>query len=517
MKIWKRILLGFISVILIMMIVDISALRNNIDIINKIDDLEISKRVELTQSNKIAYLLQQINSNQREIFLDSERPEKLSEVTESRIIIDENIPRMHEAIHELANATQIEFDFSKKKEDIERERNELLLIDTLIQMTNYFIASTRNILKLQDENRNQDAENLYETDVEPVSESIRRLIEVIVSNAEKKVEWALKQLDEKVEKVIRLGIRLTIFSIILALFIGFYISRSISGPLNKLIDGTDQLRKGNLDASVELHTRGELQSLADSFNKMAKELRKQITSIDQLNKELTESNHSKDAFFSIIAHDLKNPFGIILGLADLLTTQYDDFDEDERKKFIWEINNSSKLIYELLENLLTWAWSQRGKIEIKKENLNLKTVTGRSIASYTANARQKNIGIRNEIADDVTVYADKYTLSVIINNVLNNAIKFTREGGQVIFSAKGGADQVEISIKDTGVGMSRETVERLFKSSGLPTSPGTNNEKGTGLGIILIKDFVEKNGGKLYVESEPGSGTDFRFTLPAHT
>ncbi|MGV8092729.1 MAG: sensor histidine kinase [Mangrovibacterium sp.] len=137
---------------------------------------------------------------------------------------------------------------------------------------------------------------------------------------------------------------------------------------------------------------------------------------------------------------MKNPFGVIFGFADLLITQYDDFDEEERKKFIWEINNSSKLIYELLENLLTWARSQRGKIEIKKENLDLKSVTERSIASYTANARQKNIRIRNEITEDVTVYADKYTLSVIINNVLNNAIKFTREGGQVIFSAKAGAD-----------------------------------------------------------------------------
>ncbi|MGV8092731.1 MAG: hypothetical protein AB2L24_12820 [Mangrovibacterium sp.] len=154
MKIWKRILLGFISVILIMMIVDISALRNNIDIINKIDDLEISKQVELTQSNKIAYLLQQINSNQREIFLDSKYSEKLSELTESRIIIDENILRMHEAIHELANATQIEFDFSKKKEDIEKEENKLFLVDSLIYMTDYFIASVRNILKLQGENRN---------------------------------------------------------------------------------------------------------------------------------------------------------------------------------------------------------------------------------------------------------------------------------------------------------------------------------------------------------------------------
>ena len=144
----------------------------------------------------------------------------------------------------------------------------------------------------------------------------------------------------------------------------------------------------------------------------------------------------------------------------------------------------------------------------------MKSVTERSIASYDANARQKNIGIMDEIPENVTIYADKYTLSVIINNVLNNAIKFTPEGGKINFSVKVEPEQVEISIRDTGVGMSKEALAGLFMSSGLPTSPGTNDEKGTGLGIILIKEFIERNDGKFHVESEPGVGTDFRFSLP---
>ncbi|MEL7588440.1 MAG: HAMP domain-containing sensor histidine kinase [Prolixibacteraceae bacterium] len=514
MRIWKKILLGFISVIVIMIIVDFNALRNNIDIINKIDDLEISKRVELSQSNKIAYTLQRLNSNQREIFLEIENPEKVWEVIESGKAINESIPRLKESVRVLRNATQIGYDLSEEEDDLEREEDELLLVDSLVNMTNHFIASIQHVRKIQDENRYQEAEDLFENETEPASRKIEQLIEVIVSNAEEEVLWAVKQLNGQVDRAIQLGVYLTILSVILALSIGFYISRSISGPLNKLIAGTDQVRKGNLEANVELNTKGELQLLAESFNNMTKELKKQVSSIDKLNKELMETNDSKDAFFSIIAHDLKNPFGIILGLADILTTQYHDFDEEERKRFIYEINNSSKLIYELLENLLTWARSQSGKIKIKKENLDLKEAAEKSIASHDGNARQKNIAIVNEIPEHVTIYADKYTLSVIINNLLNNAIKFTPEGGKINFSARVEPDRVEISIKDTGVGMSKEALAGLFMSSGLPTSPGTNNEKGTGLGIILIRDFIEKNDGKFHVESEPGVGTDFRFSLP---
>jgi len=515
MKIWKKILLGFISVILIMMIVDFNALQNDIDIIRKVDDLEISIRVELSQSNKVAYTLQQIKLNQRELFLEIENPEKAWSADESRQAIEKNIPRLRESVHALRKAAQTEYNLSEEEKDIEREKNELQQIDSLIRMTDFFILSVQNVQKLQDEKKYRQAEALYKRDTGPVSRRIQQLTDIIVSNAEKEVKWAIKELNDQVNQAIGLGIYLTILSIVLALLIGFYISRSISGPLDKLIEGTNQIRKGNLKANVDLNTRGELKQLADSFNNMAKELREQISSSDKLNKELMESNQSKDAFFSIIAHDLKNPFSAILGLADLLTNQYNDFDEKERKEFIDEINNSSKIVYELLNNLLTWARSQSGKIQLNREILDLKLIAERSIGSYTASARQKDIGILNKIPEHVTVYADQYTLSVIINNVLNNAIKFTGEGGMIVFSAKAGPESVEISIKDTGVGMSKEILDGLLAPAGLSTNPGTNNEKGTGLGMTLIREFIGKNDGTFHIESEPGAGTDFRITLPA--
>ncbi len=515
MKIWKKILLGFIFVIFIMMIVDFYALKSDIDIITEINNLEVSKRVELVQSNKIAYSLQLINSSQKEIFLESGNPEKKAEVLESGLLIDKNIPLLDTAVNVLNHATKIGYDLSEEKADIEREEKELQLIDSLALEVKRFISSIRSIQSYQRQQKNSNAEDLYENIAEPTEKRVQQLIEIIIHNAEKEVEWAIAQLNEQVGKAINLGIYLTILSIIFALSMGIYISNSISGPLEKLIAGTKQIIAGNLNTKVELRTKGELQSLVDSFNNMAKELESKVSSIDKINRELLESNNSKDVFFSIIAHDLKNPFNVVLGLTDLLTTQYDDFKENERKEFIEEINRSSKILYELLDNLLTWARSQREMIKIRKDKLFLKQIIRTSINAYLSNAKQKHIRIRDEIAEDTIVYADRYTLSVIIDNILSNAIKFTPGGGEIRFSAKAGPKKVEISIKDTGVGMSKEAIDQLLSNTGvIKTTLGTKTEKGAGLGIVLIKDFIQKNGGTLTIQSELNKGTDFRISLP---
>ena len=515
MKIWKKILFGFISVIFIMIIVDFYALKSDIDIITEINNLEVSKRVELVQSNKIAYFLQLINSNQKEIFLESGKPGKEAEISASRLLIDKNIPLLDTAVNVLSHATKIGYEQSEEKADIEREEKELQLIDSLTEEVNLFISSAWSILRYQDIQENGQAEDLYENVTEPAAKKIQQIIAVVVHNAEKEVEWAIRQLNEQVSRAIHLGIYLTILSIIFALSIGFYISNSISGPLEKLITGTKQISAGNLNTKVELNTKGELQLLVDSFNSMAKELKNKVSSIDKINRELLKSNNSKDVYFSIIAHDLKNPFNAVLGLADLLTTQYDNFDENERKEIIDEINRSSKILYELLDNLLTWARSQRGMIKIKKDKLFLKQITQASITAYWFNARQKQIEIRDEIAEDTLVCADRYTLSVIIDNILSNAIKFTPEGGKITFSAKAESQKIEIRIKDTGVGMSKNVIDQLLSNTEvIKTTLGTKTEKGAGLGMVLIKDFIQKNGGILNIQSEPNKGTDFIIYLP---
>lgn len=225
-------------------------------------------------------------------------------------------------------------------------------------------------------------------------------------------------------------------------------------------------------------------------------------------------NATKDKFFSIIAHDLKNPFNIILGYSDLLTSDYDSFDDTNRKKFISEIDQSSKTTYSLLENLLTWARSQQGKIKITKEKLNLKKLINLSFEPYTPNSRKKNIEIINKVPEKICIDSDKYTMMTAIGNLINNAIKFTPEGGQITIDTISDSNRIEIIIKDSGVGMSQEQIQKLFRIDESFSTYGTDNEKGTGLGLILCQEFIEKNGGNIKVESIIGKGSKFIISLP---
>lgn len=515
MKIWKRIILGFISVIIIMIIVDATALMNNIQIIGQVNDLEHSKRIELAESNKVAFLIQRIKSNLRELFLEMDNNERTDEITYAREIVNTNITDLILAIKTLRDATHKGYSFSEDEEDIKAELEELSQIDSLDTLKPQFVSSIEETLNLLDKGELDEAKDYFEYNVEPVSRKIQNLISHIVEDADREVAWSINQLNTKVDKASMLGIYLTILSILLSLTIGLYISKSISEPLYKLISGTKEISNGNLETTVKLKTKGELQILADSFNDMSKELKARITAINKLNKELEESNQTKDKYFSIIAHDLKNPFNAILGFTDLLVEQYHDFDEDERKTMILELNKSSKIVYDLLENLLTWSRAQSGKIELYPKNLSLNSIIEDCVISYSRNAEQKHIDLIKNIPNGVNVYADQFTITVIINNILNNAVKFTPDKGSVTISAIKTKNWIQVSIKDTGIGMSREIIDYLLQSKKIDSTPGTRNEKGTGLGLTLIRDFIKKNNGTLAIESEPDKGTDFKFTLPA--
>lgn len=515
MKIWKKISLGFISVISIMIMVDYSALQNNIDIIKRVDDLELSKRIELSESSKIAYLILLTKSNLRELFIELRNESNHQKTLKAKLIINENLVQLTKSLNELHQATTTGYELSIEDEDIEREEAELVLIDSLTLMINQFNMSLNQILNLEIEKQYAEAEAAFNQVAEPKSIVIQNLINKISIHAQEEVDWAIRQLDEKVKEAIRLGIYFTILSILLSLIIGFYIARSISSPLNKLIHVIKQIREGNLEATVQLDTKGELQILADSFNNMAKELKTKMQSINKLNKELKESNTTKDTFFSIIGHDLKTPFNAILGFTNLLENQYTDYTDEERKKMIREVNKSASSIYELLENLLTWARSQSGKIRIVKENINLTSILLKNIDSYASNIEQKQIKLVNEIPKHLGVYADRFTVSVIINNVLNNAIKFTPNNGCITLSSKIVGRKIELAIKDTGVGMTKETIDHLFHAEESKSSLGTNNEIGTGLGLILIKEFIHKNGGQFWIKSELDKGTIFCISLPS--
>ena len=236
----------------------------------------------------------------------------------------------------------------------------------------------------------------------------------------------------------------------------------------------------------------------------------------QLNKDniakseqLIELNAQKDKFFSIIAHDLKNPFHLLLGYSNLLIKDIHDKKYNEIEYFSKLISKSAKTGNDLLDNLMEWSRSQSGKITISPKVIDLLELTTKSIKMFEINAFDKNITIHNRITKQCQVYADYNTLSTIIRNLVANAIKFTHEGGVIILSCKEENKEVVICVKDNGIGINAEDLHTIFTLDKEHTSLGTNDERGTGLGLIICKEFAAKNNAELSVESTPGIGSTF--------
>jgi signal transduction histidine kinase/ligand-binding sensor domain-containing protein len=230
--------------------------------------------------------------------------------------------------------------------------------------------------------------------------------------------------------------------------------------------------------------------------------------------ELYELNASKDKFFSIIAHDLKNPFNTIIGFSEMLTEEIKSGDIPKIKEYAGMINTSSVRTLRLLENLLEWANSQTGKILFNPMQVNLRDLLNEEFNMLNDMATGKNIELNLSIPDNLTIIADKNMIRTILRNLISNAIKFTHKNGKVGVKAIIAGKQVEISVSDSGIGMTKETMAKLFRIDTNLSTRGTENEKGTGLGLFLCKEFVEKHGGKIWVESESGKGSIFKFTIP---
>ncbi|NJO91432.1 MAG: hypothetical protein HC831_22570 [Chloroflexia bacterium] len=244
------------------------------------------------------------------------------------------------------------------------------------------------------------------------------------------------------------------------------------------------------------------------------ELKRNEEIIKQQNAELQELNATKDKFFSIISHDLKSPFNALIGFSDILLKEHKLHSDEEREQIISFINEASINTFKLLENLLAWARSQSGKLVLNLSKVNLKQLSIEITEVLGSAAQNKKISLVNTIKSDIWVWADPDILNTIIRNLVSNSIKFTEETGKVTLSAVIKEDCAEITISDTGVGFDDSLLHKLFKIGGNRSTPGTNNEIGTGLGLILCKDFVEKLGGQIWATSETGKGSHFYFTIP---
>lgn len=229
-------------------------------------------------------------------------------------------------------------------------------------------------------------------------------------------------------------------------------------------------------------------------------------------KELKETIQSKDKLFSIVAHDLRSPFTALLGLTEIMATQAGQFTNEEMADFSSHVNKSAQNVLSLIENLLHWSRSQTGRLVVNPQRENLLNIVQKVVATAKIAAATKNIELKVDVNPDLFIFADPDTITTVVRNLVSNAIKFTNNNGEVKVSAARAGDGVEIVVADNGIGISHANMDKLFRIDGV-TTKGTNDEGGTGLGLVVCREFVEKNGGTIAVESVEGKGTTFRIQL----
>lgn len=296
--------------------------------------------------------------------------------------------------------------------------------------------------------------------------------------------------------------------------------KRINKRLEQMVkERTSELKKANdlliLQKSEIEKQRNEIETQNKSLIEKSEEIISQQEELRVKNSSLEELNKTKDKFFSIIAHDLKNPLNAILGLADLLSKSFERFPDEKKKKFAFAIADSTKLLYSLIENLLHWARAQSGRLPFEPKPIRISSLIDKNIKTLFQHARNKNIKLFYASTEDISFTADSNMVDTVIRNLLSNAIKYTNDGGYVAITAKV-IDQkyIQVEIKDSGIGMDEKRLNNLFKIGISNSRNGTNNETGTGLGLILCKEFVENHKGEIWAESEVKNGTTFFIRLP---
>lgn len=281
---------------------------------------------------------------------------------------------------------------------------------------------------------------------------------------------------------------------------------------------TEALRSYFQDKKLEEQNRllQKLNQELEEWNAtLEQQVRERTAELEAQKIELAELNASKDKFFSIISHDLRSPFNTLLGFSQLLEENIDNYSTEQVKDRVGKVRASAEQLYALLENLLTWSRIQRGAMEYDPEDVNIAKITRDNIALFTSKAEQKNISLKISIGQETMVYGDYNMINTVLRNLISNAMKFTNGGGTIEVSAVSHNEQdVEIAVADTGIGIKEQDLSKLFRIDVQYTKIGTAGEKGTGLGLTLCKDLIEKNSGQIWVESEVGKGSTFRFILP---
>lgn len=246
------------------------------------------------------------------------------------------------------------------------------------------------------------------------------------------------------------------------------------------------------------------------------ELKEREKLIDTYAQELRKSNQDKDQFFSIMAHDLKGPLHGLINLSSILSDSPEKIPTNDLYEIASQINYASKNLYSLIDNLLQWSRIQNKRLVPNPETFSISEAIEKEINLHRINAEKKQISIINAVNSSLTIYADKNMISTVLRNLISNAIKFSPKGNMIAINSDQKETMIHITVSDNGTGIDKKTLDNLFSSDTLLSNPGTAGEKGTGLGLVLVKEFVEMNNGKVTVESEVGKGSHFTISLPTN-
>ncbi len=329
-----------------------------------------------------------------------------------------------------------------------------------------------------------------------------------------KKEKEIMSKEQRIENIWRTVLLAAIILITLVAVVFFLQYRAIKKTKNLLEE------KNRVVHEQKEQLENALEELEHSNKAIMEDARKLLILNERIaksEKHLQDTNATKDKFFSIIAHDLKNPLTALLTSADLINLYFDRFDKESIKKNLARLSDIARKLSTLLDNLLQWSRAQTGHIEYLPEHIPLKDVISSCISVNRDFAIQKRIEVKSEYDGDIHVYADKNMINTILRNLLSNAIKFSNPGGTVTVDVKEKGKMAEISVSDSGIGINKENLDKLFKIDSQFSSRGTDNEKGTGLGLILCKEFIDYHNGRIWADSEPGEGSTFTFAMPVTT
>ena len=282
-----------------------------------------------------------------------------------------------------------------------------------------------------------------------------------------------------------------------------------------IVGGIDA--KQMVDHNTRLsHLNGEISNLQRQLIREKVTLEATYQQLNQVNASLKESNATKDKFLSIMAHDLRSPFTALMGLSEVLMENSDQYSREEMNTFIRLINEAAVKTYRQLDDLLVWSRSQMGKMPFNPGSMKLDQLCHEVIEVLNQTAATKRITFDVKVAEDTVVFADEAMIKTVLRNLVSNAIKFSWSDSVItIFSEQGPSDaMLTVGVADKGVGMTEEAMTKLWKLSEQASTKGTNNEEGTGLGLLICKEFVEKQGGRIWVDSIQGEGSTFCFTVP---